>query len=99
MAISKRISREELVLMYEFAVNQLTAAHEEIKEIQYGFNIQVEAYINLMEENKKLKQDVARIDTLAQRIIYKADGIYPMGIDDIREIACAWIIESLQEVK
>ena len=99
MAISKRISREELVLMYEFVVNQLTAAQEEIKEIQYGFEIQRDAAFKFQDENNKLKQDIARIDTLAQRIIYKSDGIYPMGIDDIREIACAWIIESLQERK
>jgi len=55
MAISKRISREELVLMYEFVVNQLTAAQEEIKEIQYGFNMQAESYVNIMEENKRLQ--------------------------------------------
>jgi hypothetical protein len=55
MAISDRISRDELVQMYEFAVNQLTTAQEENNEIQYGFNIQAKAYINLMEENKRLQ--------------------------------------------
>ena len=34
---------------------QLTTAQEENKEIQYGFNIQAKAYINLMEENKRLQ--------------------------------------------
>jgi len=75
------------------------AKNEEIKEIQHGFEIQRDATFNFQIENTKLKQDIARIDTLAQKIIYKSDGIYPMGIDDIREIACAWIIESLQERK
>lgn len=37
MTISKRISRQELVEMYEFAVNQLAAAQEENKRLRDAY--------------------------------------------------------------
>ena len=42
-----------MAILYERDVE-----HEEIREIQYRFNIQAEAFINLMEENKRLRTDV-----------------------------------------
>ena len=39
-----------MAILYERDVE-----HEEIREIQYGFNMQAEAYISLMEENKRLQ--------------------------------------------
>jgi len=80
----------------EFTIQQLSEKCVELKRANLFYSSNI---YDITKQMLKLKEDIARIDTLAQRIIYKSDGIYPMGIDDIREIARAWIIESLQETK
>jgi predicted nucleic acid-binding Zn-ribbon protein len=46
-------------------------------------------------ENAKLREAHQKIHQLAERIIYKSDGIYPLNVDDILDIAHA----ALKEVK
>lgn len=40
---------------------ELQQAKEEIKEIQHGFEIQQTTYVNLLEKNKKLQDDVEHL--------------------------------------
>jgi hypothetical protein len=74
----------------EFTIQQLSEKCFELKRANLFYSSNI---YEITKQFYKLRQDMSRIDTLTQRIIYKSDGIYPMGIDDIREIACAWIVQ------
>jgi len=56
----------------EESLIELQQAKEEIKEIQHGFEIQQTAYVNLLEENKKLKNVLASL--LNACLIADAEG-------------------------